>query len=174
MKNLFCLRLTIFLLVLSVSLTDAEAQTVVLLDDGHAFPIEKEQTQTELKPGWQIVDIKLKSKVQRYLWGTCARQYSSSRLPRFVVNTDTLLLSDMVLIRLKAKREYRRIPKPVMLNNKHTVVDLTTFSIEPEGEESFVIQPLQPLAPGEYIFAWTTAPVVGELDDWYVWPFSIR
>lgn len=175
MTKSICLRFAVsFLLMHSTCCGKAEAQVIALMEDGHSFEIEMEQTQTEVKAGWKIIDINLKSKWKRYIWGSCARQYTTSTQPQFVVNTDTLQLSNLALIRMKTKKEYRSIPKPDILQNRHTMVDLNTFSIEPYGEEAFLIQPLQPLAPGEYIFTWTTAPTIGDLQDWLVWPFSIR
>lgn len=148
MTKSICLRFAVsFLLMLSTCCGKAEAQKIALMEDGHSFGIEMEQTQTEVKPGWKIIDINLKSRMKRYIWGTCARQYTTSTQPQFIVDTDTLRLSNLALIRLKTKKEYRSIPKPDILNNRHTMVDLNTFRIEPYGEESFLIQPLQPLAP---------------------------
>lgn len=152
----------------------ANAQSISILSDGKTFPIEVQQTQTELKPGWKIVDIQLKSKMHRYLWGKTAKQYADTANPQFIVDTDTLLLSDMVLIKLKTKKEYRRIPKAQIKENKRIYVDLSTFRIEAYGKESFLICPIQKLDPGEYIFTWSTLEPIGDLGDWMVWPFCIK
>ena len=165
---------TLAVLFLSAAGMTARAQEITLMGDGVSFPIEVQQTQTEVKPGWKIVDIQLKDKYQRYLWGTKAKQLADSNRPQFVVDTDTLLLNDMLLIKLKTKKEYRRIPKPQIQDNKYIRVDLSTFSIDAVGEESFLIRPIQELEPGEYIFTWPTRETVGELQDWMVWPFSVQ
>lgn len=138
------------------------------------FRIDKQTTQSELKPGWRIADIQMKSTVQRYLWGRRARQLVDDNRPKFVIDTDTLLLSDMVLIKLKQKKEYRKVPEPEVKNNRCIPVDLNNFDIQPYGDEDFVICPLKALEPGEYIFTWTTGAKVGELEDWTVWPFSVE
>lgn len=161
-------------IVLSLGGGTIHAQNIILMEDGNSFPIEAQQTQSELKPGWKIVDIQLKDKVRRYLWGTKAKQLATNTKPQFIVDTDTLLLSDMVLMKLKTKKEYRRIPKPVIRENKITYVDLHSFSIDAYGDDLFLISPLQPLEPGEYIFTWTTISPIGELADWMVWPFSVK
>lgn len=154
--------------------SNISAQSVSLLSDGNIFPIKEQQTQTEVKPGWKIVDLQLKSKMVRYLWGTKAKQFTNSSRPRFIVDSDTLLLSDMVLIKLDTKKEYRKIPKPEIHENKCIVLDLSTFNIESYGEESFIIQPIQELEKGEYVFTWKTRKTIGELADWTVWPFSVQ
>lgn len=160
--------------LLSIAGGTANAQSVTIMEDGHSFVIEPQQTQSELKPGWKIIDLQLKSTVRRYLWGATAKQMSNSPQPKFIVDTDTLLLSNMVLIKLKGKKEYRRISKPQIHDNKCTFVDLSTFSIDAYGDDLFLISPVQPLKPGEYIFTWTTLSPIGELADWLVWPFSVK
>lgn len=152
--------------------TMGRAQSIALVEDGKAFSIEMEQTQTEVKAGWKIVDITLKSKVKRYLWGSMAKHLTLNEQPCFMVTCDTLLLSDLVLMRLKQKREYRSIPKAEPRENSYTRVELPNFSIEPMGTDTFLVKPVSPLPQGEYLFMWLTAPRVGKLEDWYVWPFS--
>lgn len=150
------------------------AQQVSIVADGIVFPIEQQQTQTEIKPGWKIVDIQLKSTRQRYLWGNTAKQYIRDTRPQFIIDTDTLLLSDMVVMKLKTKKEYRKIPKAKIQDNDCIYVDFNTFIIEPHEEESFLIRPTQPLEPGEYLITWTTLSPIGQLEDWLVWPFCIK
>lgn len=159
---------------LSMAGGSVHAQSVTIMEDGNSFLIEPQQTQSELKPGWKIIDVQLKSKIRRYLWGATAKQFSSNPQPRFIVDTDTLQLSNMVLIKLKGKKEYRRVPKPQIHDNKGTYVDFSTFSIDAYGGDLFLISPLHPLEPGEYIFTWTTLSPIGELSDWLVWPFSVK
>lgn len=164
---------TVSLLFLTAGM-GTHAQSVETISGGNTYAIEAQQTQTEVKPGWKIADIQLKSRVHRYLWGTRAKQLVDGNRPQFIVNTDSLLLSDMVLIKLKTKKSYRRIPKAVLLDNDCIFVDLNTFSIQAHGEESFIIQPLRPLDAGEYFFTWLTDEPIGDFGDWRVWPFSIR
>ncbi|MDE5561277.1 MAG: hypothetical protein K2J00_05675 [Bacteroidaceae bacterium] len=150
------------------------AQSVETISVDRTYAIEAQQTQTEVKPGWKIADIQLKSRMQRYLWGTRAKQLVDGNRPQFIVNTDSLLLSDMVLIKLKTKKSYRKIPKAVLRDNDCIFVNLNNFSIQAHGDESFIIQPLSPLDAGEYFFTWLTGEPIGDLGDWRVWPFSIR
>lgn len=164
---------TLAILLFAMASKVAGAQEITMLGDGVSFPIEAQQTQTEVKPGWKIVDIQLKSKFKRYLWGSKAKQLAENSSPKFIVDTDSLLLSDLVLIRLKGKKEYRSIPKPQVHKNKCIYVDFSSFHIEPYGSDLFLIQPIQPLQPGEYIFTWKTLSTVGEMEDWLVWPFSV-
>lgn len=161
-------------LIAIMTATQMHAQQIALISDNEVFPIEEQQTQTEIKAGWKIVDIQLKSTMQRYLWGTTAKQYTHDICPKFAINTDTLLLSDLVLIKLKRKKLYRKIQKPTLQDNECIYVDFSTFRIEPYEEESFQIQPIKPLEPGEYIFTWSTITPVGSLEDWIVWPFCIK
>lgn len=161
-------------ILLAMHATDTPAQSVSLYSDGKSYPIATQQTQTEVKPGWKIVDIQLKSTLRRYLWGAHAKDLADNTRPQFIVDTDTLLLSDMVLIKLKTRKEYRRIPEAELHNNKCLYVDFNNFSIEAYGEEAFLIQPLKALESGEYIFAWTSKERAGELEDWFVWPFSVK
>lgn len=153
---------------------DLKAQTVDMLADGKLFRIGRQTTQCERKAGWNIAGIQTKSTLQRYLWGARSKQLTDSRLPQFVVDTDTLLLSDMVMIKLTRKREYRKVPAAEVKENPCVYVDLNNFDIQPYGEEGFLIRPLKDLAPGEYIFTWTTGAKIGELEDWSVWPFSVE
>ncbi len=152
----------------------SHAQSIYLDTQPAPVQIESQLTQSELKPGWKIVDIQLKSKISRYLWGAKSRQYSDTPRPSFIIDTDSLLLSDLVLIRLKPRREYRSIPKPNVHDNKCIFVDLNNFRIEASGEEAFRITPLHDLTPGEYIFTWLTASPIGELGDWTVYPFTVK
>ncbi len=151
-----------------------QAQTVDFMTDGKLFRIDEQTTQSELKAGWRIVDIQMKSTIQRYLWGTRSKQLVDNNRPQFVVDTDTLLLSDMALIKLKKKREYRKIPQPEVKENSCIYVDFNSFDIQPYGDDCFLIRPVKPLEAGEYIFTWATGPRIGELQDWKVWPFSVE
>ena len=160
--------------LLMLNAPELRAQTVSLFSDGKTLEIEHVQTQTEIKPGWKIVDIQLKSTRQRYLWGNTAKQYIRDTRPQFIIDTDTLLLSDMVVMKLKTKKEYRKIPKAKIQDNDCIYVDFNTFIIEPHEEESFLIRPTQPLEPGEYLITWTTLSPIGQLEDWLVWPFCIK
>jgi hypothetical protein len=163
----------IFIALFLAIATSTWAQRISLLDGEQVYPIQSQQTQTEVKPGWKIVDLQLKSKWAKYLWGTKSKQLIDTPSPQFIIDTDSLVLSDLVLIKLKTKKEYRSIPKPLLQDNKCIHVDLSTFSISAYRKYDFLIQPITPLEPGEYIFTFTTLSPVGDFSDWIVWPFSI-
>lgn len=173
MKEIKPIYITLTVLALA-QMQKVQAQTVDILSDGKVFRIEEQTTQSEKKAGWRIADIQMKSTLQRYLWGTRAKQLADNNRPQFIVDTDTLLLSDMALIRLKKKKQYRRIPEPEVKENPCIIVDFNNFDIKPYGDDNFLICPLKALEPGEYLFTWTTGPKIGELEDWKVWPFSVE
>ena len=104
-------------------------------------------------------------------WNEADSQFKRDAV--IIIDTDSLVLSDLVLIKLKTKKEYRSIPKPLLQDNKCIHVDLSTFSISAYRKDDFLIQPITPLEPGEYIFTFTTLSPVGDFSDWIVWPFSI-
>ena len=168
-------RTTAIISILTCMVISLQAQTISMMSGDKPLPIEVEQTQTEIKPGWKIVDVQLKSKVIRYLWGAKAQMLSDDNTPRFEVDTDTLLLSNLVLIKLKKHSQYRTIPKPQISDNQLTFVDLQHFSITAsKDDDKFLIQPLQPLESGEYILTWFGTPGIGDFKDWLVWPFSVK
>ena len=183
------LKKALFTTIIGVlSATQTTAQTISILEGTTPIRIQQTQTQTQINPGWKIVDLQLPSRTQRYLWGQHAKDtpITDGRRPQLVITTDSLLLGDMVLIRLKTRSEYRLIPKPDVHDCKKVFCDLQNFSIQPyhtavsttdnpEADEStFLVQPLQDMEPGEYILTWLTAPTVGQYHDWTVWPLSIR
>ena len=153
---------------------NSSAQAIRMDVNPAPVPIDAQQTQSELRPGWKIVDIQLKSKIKRYLWGAKAKDLCETGRPSFIVCTDSLLLSDLVMIRLKQHRDYRSIPKPNVHDNKCVFVDLNNFVVEAYGEDEFRITPIGILPPGEYIFTWLTSDTIGDLDDWIVYPFSVK
>ena len=76
------------------------AQTVRLEVAGNLVELEAQQTQSELKPGWKIADVKLKDKVVRYLWGAHATQLTDDRTPTFVITPAAgQVLCDFALMR---------------------------------------------------------------------------
>lgn len=163
----------IILFVLGYS--HASAQKISIDVDGTMVEIQSQQTQTEIKPGWKIVDIQLKSKLVRYLWGKQARVFSDEKRPAFLVTpAEEGVLSDLVFIKLKQKNEYRRIPKSIILENNVVPVDLSNFDIKVQGDSTFMIRPRQDMEPGEYVMTWLNAPLIGEYEDWTVWAFCIK
>ena len=150
------------------------AQRVELSVAGNMVEIPYEQTQTELKKGWKIVDIQLNDRKVRYLWGKQAKQLTDDQRPVFQITPGkNETLADYAIIRLKRMRQYRQLPKANPVNNDYIRIDLNAFSIQPVGELAFTIQPKEPLPQGEYILLNLLQQTQGELGDYIVFPFQI-
>lgn len=135
--------------------------------------IPAQQTQSELKPGWKIVDYQMKSKLTHYLSGGRASQLAEGNRPVFRVTPgEKEVLVDYVLIRLKATKYYRKMFKPLLIECNYIRLEPNSFDIKAESD-SFVCQPRQPLSSGEYILASLTQNPIGEMNDLIVYPFSV-
>lgn len=135
--------------------------------------IPAQQTQSELKPGWKIVDYQMKSKLTHYLSGGHASQLAEGNRPIFrVTPAEKEVLIDYVLIRLKASKYYRKMLKPLLIENDYIRLEPSAFDVKAESD-SFVCQPKQPLRPGEYILANLNQHPIGELQDLLVYPFCV-
>ena len=78
------------------------AQKVELKVQDSFLEIDVEQTQTELKPGWTVFDIKLKDKFVHYLNGAHAAQQTDGNTPLFhIIPATDEVLADYALIRLQ-------------------------------------------------------------------------
>ena len=166
MKKILCL----FALFCAASV---HAQTVEISVGGNWAEIPAQQTQSELKPGWKIVDYQMKNRLTHYLTGGHATQLSDGDRPMFRVTPGSEeVLVDYVLIRLKAKKYYRKLPRPLLIENIYTRLEPKFFDIKAESE-SFICQPHEPLQPGEYILVHLAQRPVGELGDLLVYPFSV-
>ena len=160
--------LLVFLSVLNVG-----AQKVELsIGEGWA-EIPVQQTQSELKPGWKIVDYQMKGKLTHYLSGGHASQLAEGNRPVFRVTPgEKEVLVDYVLVRLKATKYYRKMFKSHLIECNYIRLDPNDFDIKAESD-SFICQPKQPLAPGEYILANLKQSPIGELQDLLVYPFCV-
>lgn len=157
-----------FLAALNVGAQKVE----VAMGDGWA-EIHAQQTQSELRPGWKIVDYQMKGKLTRYLSGGHASQLADGNQPVFRVTPgENEVLIDYVLIRLKATKYYRKLYRTLLIENNYTRLEPCYFDIKAESD-SFICQPRQPLAPGEYILVCLTQRPIGELQDLIVYPFCI-
>ncbi|MBP3712024.1 MAG: hypothetical protein J6I86_06115 [Bacteroidaceae bacterium] len=162
--------ISLFLLLCVLS---AKAQQVEILVGGNWVEIPVQQTQSELKPGWKIVDYQMKSKLTHYLSGGHATQLADGNRPVFRVTPDEKeVLVDYVLVRLKASKYYRKMFKPLLIECNYTRLEPSYFDIKAESD-SFICQPKHPLAPGEYILANLMQRPIGELQDLLVYPFCI-
>lgn len=152
---------------------NVQAQRVeIAVGEGWA-EIHVQQTQSELKPGWKIVDYQMKGKLIHYLSGGHASQLAEGNRPVFRVTPgEDEVLVDYVIIRLKATKSYRQLFKSHLIENNYTRLEPNAFDIKAESD-AFICQPRQPLKPGEYILACLSQKPVGELSDLRVFPFSV-
>lgn len=151
----------------------AQAQKVEISVAGNWVEIPAQQTQSELKPGWKIVDYQMKSRLTHYLSGGHASQLAEGNRPSFrVTPSEEEVLVDYVLIRLKATKYYRKMFRPLLIENNYTRLEPNSFDIKAESD-SFICQPKLPLMPGEYILACLSQRPIGELGDLLVYPFCV-
>lgn len=153
----------------------AFGQSVAVMVGSDFVTIPVQQTQTELKPGWTIVDIKLKDKLVHYLYGAHSTQLADDRQPLFLVTPgEKEILSDYVIIRLQTKKTYRKLPKSTLRENAYTRVDPNAFNLKSDGKDGFICQPTAPLEKGEYILLNINQTPIGNAQDLLVFPFQIR
>ena len=166
MKRIMCLGAILFAL-------SVKAQKVEILVGGNWAEIPAQQTQSELKPGWKIVDYQMKSKLTHYLSGGHASQLAEGNRPVFrVTPAEKEVLFDYVLVRLKTSKYYRKMFKPLLIECNYTRLEPSYFDVRAESD-AFICQPKQPLKPGEYILANLKQSPIGELQDLLVFPFSV-
>ena len=162
----------LYLLVLLPALA-ARAQKVETNVGGNWVEIPACQTQSELRPGWKIVDYQMKSRLTRYLSGGRATQLADDSRPVFRITlADKEVLTDYCIIRLKAFKDYRKMVRPLPIENNYTRLELSTFDIKADSE-AFICQPRHWLKAGEYILVSLKSRPIGELGDLMVYPFSV-
>lgn len=174
MKNILSTLLLLLALSASAQMPrQPETAWISIADSLYALP--SAVTQTEVKPGWKIADVaETKSKTKRYIWGAHAKQLADSEQPKLVLKVSNGTLHDIILIRLKEKKEYRLMPKVNPMECEPIFIDLTTFNIQLLSDERYLISPLQPLQKGEYIIIDTSAKAVNEMGDMRVHEFTVR
>ena len=164
--------ITSFCLLLLFVLPVKAQKVEIAVGEGWA-EIPVQQTQSELKPGWKIVDYQMKGKLTHYLSGGHASQLAEGTRPVFRVTPgEKEVLVDYVLIRLKTSKYYRKMFRPLLIECNYTRLEPSAFDIKSESD-SFICQPRQPLAAGEYILANLTQSPIGDLQDLLVYPFSV-
>lgn len=152
---------------------NAKAQRVEIAVGSGWAEIPVQQTQSELKPGWKIVDYQTKSRLVHYLSGSRASQLAEGNSPVFRVTPgEREVLFDYALIRLKRYNSYRKLPKVKLFDNDYIRLEPNVFDIKAEGD-SFVCQPRQPLGAGEYILVCLSQKAIGDLGDLLVFPFCV-
>ncbi|MGN1257059.1 MAG: hypothetical protein ACI4UA_07845 [Bacteroidaceae bacterium] len=150
------------------------AQMVSLRVADTWIELNREEMQTEIKPGWSIAGRKLKDKRVLYLWGKTSRQMTDDRRPELRVEPEEKeTLVDYALIRLDVRRDHRRLPKPILRENSYTRLEPTDFSIRPDGKQAFVCRPLNNLPSGEYILVCLEQTVEKHQAGYRVHAFSI-
>lgn len=133
-----------------------------------------EQTQSELKPGWIVFDIKLKDKLIHYLSGGSSSQLTDDNMPEFhIVPAEHEVLADYAIIRLQKKKYYRKLPKNEILENDYKKVEPAHFFIKSDGDDGFICHPLEALAKGEYILLNIKQSPIGNLKDLKVYSFQV-
>lgn len=167
-------RIIVIFLILALGTTlRVRAQKVETMVGDAWAEIPVLQTQSELKPGWKIVDYQMKSKLIHYLSGGRATQLTDGDRPAFRITPgEEEVLVDYVVIRLKAAKYYRKIPKSRLMDNDYMRLEPSRFDIKAENE-AFICRPLQPFKAGEYILVSLSQSPIGELQDLLVYPFSV-
>ena len=164
--------LTLFIIIAHATIL--RAQQVELVVGKERVQMAPQQTQTEVKAGWRIVDIQLKDRTTRYLFRRHSSQLTDDARPTFIVTpAEREVLVDYVIIRLVEKKQYRKLPQAVLRDNAYIRIEPSHFEIAPQGKNAFVCTPREPLAPGEYILACLTQEPQGEMGDYLVYPFRI-
>lgn len=149
------------------------APTVFIYIGETAFPMNAVTSQTEIKKGWDIQGINVGKKPLRYFWGAHAKQTTGAQ-PKFAIYPRTQTLNDYVLLRLKGKKEYRRMPEAEVKDCDYIRVDLNTFKIENLPDMGFAVTPTVPLSPGEYILVDITQQSVNQYGDFKAYDFTVE
>lgn len=172
-KILNIIMLLMLPLFVSAQMPEKERHHVYILVEGEIYDIKPEQTQTEIKPGWKIVDYETAPRTVRYIYGSSARDLGNI-LQTFVIDPGEYVLSDFALVKLTRKSLYRRLRKAKMLDNDYVILDINSFDIKPYDDDKFKCTPKTPLKPGEYAIVCLKAPQIGEAGDYEMFPISIK
>lgn len=162
------------LLLLSCCPFLVKAQNVKLQVAGTWVNLSEEEMQTEIKPGWTIAGKKLKDTQVVYLWGKSSHQISDDNQPVFrIVPGKNETLVDYSLIRLKVRKDHRRLPKSELRENDYTRIHPESFSIQVDGDSAFICKPLQSFAAGEYILTNIAQTLGKEQAGYRVYPLRL-
>jgi hypothetical protein len=150
------------------------AQEVELKVLDNFVKLSSEQTQSELKPGWTVFDIKLKDKLIHYLTKGHSSQLTDDNMPEFhITPSENEVLNDYAIIRLQSRKYYRKIPKSNIWENDYKRVEPANFFIKSDGENGFFCHPLNALVKGEYILLNIKQNPIGDLKDLKVYSFQV-
>lgn len=173
-KTKFFTVLLLWLLALPMLAQMPERRPMVrYLTGDSAVVIAPSITQTELKPGWKIVDIQTRGRRSRYLWGKHSRQFVDDARPSFIITPEGGRLVDVVLIKLKEKKDHRRLPEYEFTDCDYRRFDLDLVEITVNDDDSYVVKPHEELEAGEYIITDLRQPPVNELGDREVYAFTV-
>lgn len=150
------------------------AQKVELKVQDNFVEIAVDQTQSELKPGWIVFDIKTKDKLIHYLNGGHSLQLTDDNMPHFhIIPGKDEVLADYALIRLQSKKYYRKLPKSTLRDNEYKRIEPANFFVESDGDNGFFCHPLEALEKGDYILLNLSQQPIGSLHDLKVYPFMV-
>lgn len=150
------------------------AQECELQVAGHWVSLRAEEMQTEIKPGWSIAGKKLKDTRVLYLWGRSALQMTDDRRPVLRVHpADQETLVDYALLRLKQRRDHRRLPKDELRDNTYVRLEPEHFDIRVEGDDAFVCTPRVDMSAGEYILVCLTQTIQEGQAGYRVFPLRV-
>ena len=136
--------------------------------------LKAEQTQSELKPGWTVFDIKLKDKLIHYLDGGHSSQLTDDNMPEFhIIPAEDEVLADYAILRLLNKKYYRKIPKAIIWENDYKRVEPANFYIKSDGDKGFFCHPTDALPKGDYILLNIKQNPIGDLKDLKVYSFQV-
>lgn len=152
---------------------DEPAPTVFIYVNDQPYPMKSVTSQIELKRGWDIQGINVGSKTIRYFSGKHAKLITDDK-PSFAIYPDKQRLNDYVLIRLKEKREYRRMPAAEFSECDYMRIELDQFDIQNLPEMGYKVTPSKPLFPGEYILVDITQKRVNQYGDFKAYDFTVE
>lgn len=150
------------------------AQRVELMVEGRRVELPVVLTQSDTRPGWKIVDIQLKDRQTRFLWGSHSTQLTDDARPVFVIEPgDKETLYDYALILLENKKEYRRFPRFMPKDNAYIRITPDSFAMRAEAD-AFVCQPLKPLPSGDYFLLNLEQQPIGKPSNYQGYAFQVK
>lgn len=173
MKRLYLI--VIFMLSLAAhAQRPTQPSAVNILVGDSLYELPPVASQSEIKPGWKIVDIKLKDKTIRYLWGKHAKQLTDNKTPTFVIDVRKDVLHDFAIVKLDERKQYRKFPHADVKECRPQRIDLDWMKIELLKDERYRITPISPMEPGEYVIVNLQGKAINEYGDVEVYPFWIK
>lgn len=173
MKRLILTGLLSLLLLQVFAQMDQPAPTVFIYVNGNPHPMTAITSQTEQKRGWDIQGITVGQKTIRYFSGEHAKQLTGNQ-PKFAIYPKSEHLNDYVIIRLKERKGYRRLPAAEFKDCDYVRIEPDKFQIENLPEMGFAVTPLTPLFPGEYILMDISQKSLNKYGDVKAYDFCVE